>query len=188
MAGREPLELAIGVRFLGGLPISRPFDHQLSRRSLTPENPGQHRNGRRGSIPMAEEASLNLVKVSVRIRGAAPCARKPNRQEAGGREPRQCRFESDRAYQFAPVAQLGRGVALRTRRFSVRIRAGVRSVPAEWSATSPENWDGCLTGRGSIPQRSARDSTTGAVAGPACSAYLKRHWDHAPGCPPFPPA
>jgi len=50
----------------------------------------------------------------------------------------------------------------------------LRSVPAEWSATSPENWDGYLIGRGfdsstlRQPFRQIADSTDGEVAVPAC--------------------
>jgi hypothetical protein len=93
-------------------------------------------------------------------------ARPIGRGEARGREPRQCRFESDRAYQFAPVAQSGRGAALRTRRFAVRVRAGVpMEGAARWLATGPEN-QGDRKGQGfdsSAFRQSGARKQTGAL-------------------------
>jgi hypothetical protein len=68
----------------------------------------------------------------------------------------------------------------------------LRSVPAEWSATSPENWDGYLIGRGF--DSSALRQITVRLGGQhrrqgcrACllsSAYPWGYSDHARGCPP----
>ena len=111
--------------------------------------PGSHPGGRRSALARGDH--LVALAQSVEASGLSPDqsrfeseephhARVAQSVEARGREPRLCRFESDRAYQFAPVAQSGRGAALRTRRFAVRVRAGVpMEGAARWLATGPEN-------------------------------------------------
>ena len=125
--------------------------------------PGSHPGGRgsaplgatiRGSRSIGRSSRLKIAKVSVRIRGAAPLAY-PNRQRKQVESLSSERSNRSASTSFAPVAQHGRGAALRTRRFSVRIRAGVPLTEGAGvgSPNGPEN-------RGTVMSRSSSMLTT----------------------------
>src|SRR5215471_8113444 len=101
MAGREPLELSIGVRFLGGLPIYAPSSSGPGYPALIREVGGQHPSGRREHSPTARGGRLKPGLVRVGIPLLAP----------------------------ARVAQLGRGNRSRACQVSVRIAPRVPVSP-----------------------------------------------------------
>ena len=153
LGASEPLKLARWARNLHPVPMAyRPIDHQLSRRPLKLENPGQHWMGRpfRGSGPTGRGNTLKPCSVWVRIPGAAPARVSQFGRGSGSRSrpvrvripPRapSARSPIGRRHDAQTVGSVGSNPSART--------TSTRSVPAEWSATSPENWDGYLMGRG----------------------------------------
>src|SRR5215471_15934160 len=80
MAGREPLELSIGVRFLGGLPIYAPSSSGPGYPALIREVEGQHPSGRREHSPTARGGRLKPGTSEGWNPSARTSARSPTRQ------------------------------------------------------------------------------------------------------------
>ena len=73
----------------------------------------------------------------------------PNRQEAPGRDPGQCWFESSRAHQCR-ASPNGRGPSLKARSVPVRVRGAAPRVPISPDGCKPSD---CETGEGRRPVR-----------------------------------
>jgi hypothetical protein len=144
----------------------------------------------RGSGPTGRGNTLKPCSVWVRIPGAAP-ARVSQFGRGSGSRSRQVRVRIPprapgarspigRRHDAQTVGSVGSNPSART--------TFTGSVPAEWSATSPENWDGYLTGRGFDSSALRQTRTAQTVRLPCLPAKqcvpAVGYSDHARDCPP----